>query len=145
MNVFGFARNQLTASDLIEKEYVDPSTANIIFPEEKRNLIYIYLESMENTFSSKENGGMYRENRIPELTEIAKNNTNFSHTDNLGGALDLKGTHWTIAAMVSHTAGIPLKISIGDNDYGNHSTFLPGAYTLGEVLEQNGYKNYLLF
>jgi len=144
MNVFGFAKNQLTASDLIEKEYIDPSTANIIFPEEKQNLIYIYLESMENTFSSKENGGMYEESRIPELTEIAKNNINFSNTDKIGGALDLKGTQWTIAAMVSQTAGIPLKISIGDNDYGNHSTFLPGAYTLGEVLEQNGYKNYLL-
>ena len=144
MNVFGFAKNQIMASELIEKEYVDPSTANIIFPKEKQNLIYIYLESMENTFSSKENGGMYVENRIPELTEIAKNNINFSNTDKIGGALDLKGTQWTIAAMVSQTSGIPLKITIGDNDYGNHATFLPGAYSLGEVLEKNGYKNYLL-
>ena len=46
--------------------------------------------------------------------------------------------------MVSQTSGVPLKISIGENDYGNYSTFLPGAYTLGEVLEKNGYKNYLL-
>ena len=74
MNVLGFVKNQITASDLIEKEYIDPSEANIVFPEKKQNLIYIYLESMENTFSSKEDGGMYEESRIPELTEIAKNN-----------------------------------------------------------------------
>lgn len=144
MNVLGFAKNQLTASTLIEKEYINPATVNIEFPEQKRNLIYIYLESMENTYTSVENGGMYTEDRISELAQIAQNNLNFSNTDKLGGALDLKGTQWTIAAMVAHTSGVPLKISIGDNDYGKHSSFLPGTYTLGEVLEKNGYKNYLL-
>lgn len=144
MNVWGFAKNQLTASTLIEKEYINPAAVNIEFPEQKRNLIYIYLESMENTYTSLENGGMYTEDRISELVQIAQNNLNFSNTDKLGGALDLKGTQWTIAAMVAHTSGVPLKISIGDNDYGKHSSFLPGAYTLGEVLEKNGYKNYLL-
>lgn len=144
MNVFGFAKNQITASNLIEKEYVDSSTANVIFPEQKQNLIYIYLESMESTFTSKENGGIYEEDRIPELAQIAQNNISFSNTEKLGGALNLKGTHWTIAAMVSQTSGVPLKITIGDNDYGKHSTFLPGAYALGEILEKNGYTNYLL-
>lgn len=144
MNVFGFVKNQITASSFIEEEYVDPFEVSIQFPEEKQNLIYIYLESMESTFSSTKEGGMYEKNRIPELTEIAKNNISFSNTDKMGGAVDLKGTHWTIAAMVSQTAGVPLKISIGDNDYGKHSSFLPGSYTLGEVLEENGYKNYLL-
>lgn len=144
MNVFEFTKNQIVVSTLIEKEYIDPLNANIVFPEQKQNLIYIYLESMESTFSSRENGGMYEEDRIPELTTIAKNNINFSNTDNVGGALDLKGTNWTIAAMVSQTSGVPLKISIGQNDYGKYSAFLPGTYTLGEVLEENGYKNYLL-
>ena len=144
MNVWGFAKNQLTTSTLIEKEYINPATVNIEFPDQKRNLIYIYLESMENTYTTVENGGMYEEDRISELVQIAQNNLNFSNNDKLGGALDLKGTQWTIAAMVAHTSGVPLKISIGQNDYGKHSSFLPGAYTLGEVLEENGYKNYLL-
>lgn len=142
-NLFGFIKNQITASTFIEEEYVDPATAKVTFPEQKRNLIYIYLESMENTFSSKENGGIYDKDRIPELTQIAKENISFSNTEKLGGAVDLKGSHWTIAAMVSHTSGVPLKISIGENDYGNHSSFLPGAYGIGEILEDNGYKNYL--
>ena len=144
MNVFGFAKNQIVVSSLIEEEYVDASTANLIFPEKKQNLIYIYLESMENTFSSIENGGIYVEDRIPELVKIANDNINFSNTNKLGGALNLEGTQWTIAAMVSQTAGIPLKISIDGNEYGKHESFLPGAYTLGEVLEENGYTNYLL-
>ena len=144
INVYGFAKNQITASKLIEEEYVDPLQTNITFPEEKQNLIYIYLESVENTFSSVENGGMYKKDRMPELTQIALENINFSNTDKLGGALNLQGTHWTIAAMVAQTSGVPLKISIGDNDYGKHSSFLPGAYNLGEILEENGYQNYLL-
>ena len=144
MNVFGFVKNQITSSEFIEKEYIDPLNAKIEFPEKKQNLIYIYLESMESTFSSKENGGMYEQDRIPELAQIAKENLHFSNTEKLGGAIDLKGTQWTIAAMVSQTSGVPLKISIGDNDYGKHSSFLPGAYTLGDVLEKNGYTNYLL-
>lgn len=144
IDVWGFTKNQITASQLIEIEYVDSSKVAIEFPEQKQNLIYIYLESMENTFSSTENGGMYQEDRMPELSQLAKENLNFSNTENIGGALNLQGTGWTIAAMVSQTSGVPLKISIGQNDYGNHETFLPGVYTLGEVLEKNGYKNYLL-
>jgi len=35
---------------LYETWYADPEETDIIFPEEKRNLIYIYLESMETTF-----------------------------------------------------------------------------------------------
>lgn len=144
MNVLGFAKNQIKASTLIENEYIDPVKVNIEFPEQKQNLIYIYLESVENTFTSIENGGLYEADRMPELTQIAKKNINFSNTNNLGGAYNLKGTNWTIAAMASQTSGLPLKITIGDNDYGRHATFLPGAYTLGEVLAKNGYKNYLL-
>ena len=144
MNVYGFAKNQITASTLIEEEYIDPLNANITFPEQKQNLIYIFLESLENTFSSIEKGGMYQEDRMPELTQIAQNNINFSNTEKMGGALDLHGTNWTIAAMVSQTSGVPLKISIDGNEYGKHASFLPGAYTLGEILEENGYTNYLL-
>ena len=144
MNVYGFVKNQITASNLIEEEYVDPSKVNIIFPEKRQNLIYIYLESLENTFLSIENGGMYEQDRMPELAQIASDNINFSNTEKIGGAVNLHGTHWTIAAMVSQTSGVPLKISIGENDYGNHSSFLPGAYSLGEILEENGYTNYLL-
>lgn len=144
MDIKSFIINQIKASTFIEEEYVDPSQVNITFPEEKQNLIYIYLESIENTFASKEDGGMYEIDRMPELTQLAKENISFSNSEKLGGALYALGTNWTVASMVSQTSGVPLKISIEQNSYGKYSTFLPGVYSLGEILEENGYKNYLL-
>lgn len=144
MDIKSFIVNQLTASTFIEEEYVEPSQVNITFPEEKQNLIYIYLESIENTFASKEDGGMYEIDRMPELTQMAKENISFSNNEKLGGALYVLGTNWTVASMVSQTSGVPLKISIEQNSYGKYSTFLPGVCSLGEILKENGYKNYLL-
>ena len=40
-------------SAIFEEEYVDPDSVEIEFPEEKRNLIYIFLESMETTYFSE--------------------------------------------------------------------------------------------
>lgn len=45
-------------SELIEQYYADPDDIKIIFPEQKRNLIVIYMESMESTFASEEAGGL---------------------------------------------------------------------------------------
>ena len=42
-----------TYSTFIDDNYVDPSSVNITFPEQKRNLIYIFLESMEMTYADK--------------------------------------------------------------------------------------------
>ncbi|PKC51526.1 hypothetical protein RhiirA1_483554, partial [Rhizophagus irregularis] len=49
-------------STFIEEHYVDGRNIAINFPEEKRNLIVIYLESMENTFIDKESGGGWNYN-----------------------------------------------------------------------------------
>ena len=81
---------------------------------------------------------------IPEISKLAKENVNFSDTDKLGGAYALTGTTWTVGAMAAQTAGVPLKLSIEDNAMGEYSTFLPGAYSIGQVLKNNGYHNYLL-
>mgnify|MGYP004533835783 FL=1 len=131
-------------SNLIETEYVDPKEVEIEFPEQKRNLIYILLESMETTYYSKENGGLSEEELIPEIAELAKENINFSNTEKLGGANSLYGTTWTTGAMVAQTAGIPLKLPFNGNLLGKYSTFLGGAYTLGEILNDNGYNNFLI-
>ena len=59
------------STKLYEENYVNPKTAKLTFPEKKRNLIYIYLESMENTLASKANGGSSETSVIPELEELA--------------------------------------------------------------------------
>ena len=136
--------NQLDNSKFIANEYVRPEELNIQFPEGKRNLIYIFLESMESTYYSKDDGGLSDEDLIPEISKLAKDNINFSNTENLGGAHSLYGTTWTVGAMSAQTAGVPLKISIDDNSLGEYSTFLGGAYSIGQILENNGYHNFLL-
>nr|WP_106781028.1 LTA synthase family protein [Lysinibacillus timonensis] len=126
-------------STFIEEHYVDGRDVSITFPKEKRNLIIIYLESMENTLIDKDNGGGWDYTVIPELETLARENINFSNTNNIGGAYPISNTGWTVAAMVSTTSGIPLKIPIERNSYTTSDNFLEGAYTLGDILKEEGY------
>ncbi len=135
-----FMQTLYEKSLIYEEEYVDPENVEITFPEEKQNLIYIFLESMETTFFDTENGGALEENVIPELFQLAEDNINFSQDDNVGGALTVVDTTWTVAAMVAQTAGIPLSI----HHYGTTSISLPGLTTLGDILEENGYYQVLM-
>ena len=139
-----YIESQTHDSSFIASEYIKPEKTNIELPEEKRNLIYIFLESMETTYYSMQDGGLSQYDLIPEISKLAKEETNFSDTDKLGGAYTLYGTTWTVGAMTAQTAGVPLKLSIEDNAMGEYSTFLGGAYSLGQVLQKNGYHNYLL-
>lgn len=138
-----YIKNVTDNSKLVEQNYVSSKDIEMKFPEKKQNLIYIFMESMENTYLSKELGGAFNQNLIPELTELASQNISFSDV-NGGGMQNITNTGWTIAAMVAQTAGIPLKIGIEGNSYGKYSTFLPGAQSIGEVLEKEGYSNYLM-
>lgn len=140
-DIYGYINNMIQKTNLYEKYYVDPSTVDISFKKEKRNIVHLYLESVENTYASKEAGGAEEINYIPELSKLAKENINFSNTDDLGGSYTIDGTQWTIASQVSQNMGIPLKLSIKSKKYDNNSEFLPGGYSLGEVLEANGYVN----
>ncbi len=128
-----------TPTNLYDIEYIDPKTTNITFPEKKRNLIYIFMESYETSFLSKDLGGGAKTNLIPELYELAANNINFSHNDGVGGFPFVTNANWTISSLVSQTAGIPLTVSVERNKYGNDGTFLPGVTTINNVLKDNGY------
>jgi len=144
LNINEYIKNQLSKSTIFEEYYVDGSKVKIEFPKKKRNLIYIYTESMESTNVSKENGGFVERSYIPNLEKLALNNINFSNNSNIGGAIQFNNTGWTMAALVAHTAGVPLKLSIDGNLYKNYSESLPGVYNLGDILRDNGYNNYFM-
>ncbi len=138
----------LNETDIYMHEYVDPDDVEIKFPEQRRNLIYIYLESMETTFLSEELGGGVKYNLLPELHELATNNINFSHNDFVGGGRTLSGTTWTVGALVAHTSGLPLKFTIdlnGSVDGGQYDNFLPGVTTITDILEKEGYYQTFMF
>ncbi len=128
---------------IYESAYQDPDQTTVTFPEQKRNLVYILLESMETSFMSQELGGGVSENLIPELYELAKDNLNFSQSTGVGGFRPTTGATWTIGAMVSQTAGIPLAPVREDSDdekiESDVDTLLPGATTLMDILHKNGY------
>lgn len=135
----------LDESTYIEDNYIDPEQVQLIFPTQKRNLIHIYLESVENSYFDRENGGYFTSNLMPELLEIAHEGISFSHNDFMGGPYQTYGSSWSVASMVNMGHGIPLKIAMDGNDYGKSGYFLPGAYGLGDILEKEGYEQTIMF
>lgn len=144
LDVFSYLGTIMEKSDFIEIHYADPEQVNLRFPEKKRNIVYIFLESMENTFGDTQAGGIITADYIPELTKLAKEHVNFSHTQELGGAYAYAGTTWTASAMAAQTSGIPVKMDITQDAYGAEDAFLPGVTALGDILEQEEYHQVLL-
>jgi phosphoglycerol transferase len=134
-------------TELYDNYYVDPRTVELKFPEQKRNLIYIFLESMESSYASKEMGGIKENNLIPNLTHLAQTEgIHFSNSDQLGGMLPIPSASHTASSMVAQTSGLPLRTSSGlhVNHYGQSGDYLPGAYSLGTILKNEGYSRTLL-
>ena len=143
LDVKEYLVSQKEESHFIEQNYVDPRTTKITFPDKKRNLIYIYLESMESTYASKEDGGGMDFNCIPELTTLAEENTNFSNSDKLGGGYPAYGGTWTMAGIFSQTSGIPIKNSEQTDDVNatlaEQYSFSSQARNLEDILADEGY------
>ncbi len=111
--------------------YVAPSTQDT---GANKNLIYIYLESMEAAY--------FDETRFPGLTPNLKNLMKTAVVfDNVGQTF---GAEWTIAGMVASQCGIPLSKPGKFVTAHGLSSFLPKATCLGDTLKQQGYQlNYL--
>lgn len=143
-----YLEEQNTYSDLYEKYYVQPDSEMLKAPAKKKNLIYIYMESMEATFADIHNGGGFEDNLIPHLTQLAHDNEDFTarNEHSLNGGQVTNQTSWTVAGMTAQTSGTPLGVS---NSKYNHTfedsmLFLPEVVTLGDLLEEQGYKNMLM-
>ncbi|MDU1411972.1 MAG: LTA synthase family protein [Clostridium sp.] len=136
----------LTDSPYFEENYKDPRNVSMSFPKDKRNVIHIYLESIENSYLPKELGGYMKENIMPELTELANEGIHFSHTDKpFGGPHQTYASEWSVAGMINMSAGMPLIIPINGNSYGTSGQFLPGAIAMGDILEAQGYNQTIMF
>ena len=139
ITLINYIKSQREASTFIEDNYVDPDDVEITFPDNKKNLIYIYVESLESTYFSKDLGGESETNYLNSITNTTRNNINFSDTDKIGGAIGVPGTTWTTGAIVAHTSGLPLKINSEMTNDSKVSKMLEGATTLGDILHKEGY------
>lgn len=145
VNSFGvidYIKSLSTYSNFVEEHYVEPENAKIEFSE-KHNLIHIFVESLEYTYADYNNGGAMESNLIPNLINYANDNVSFRN-DFGGGFFTSRATGWTIAGMVAQTAGIGFIVPGTGNDFGAYSKFLPGAYSIGDILNEQGYNQVLL-
>ncbi len=142
VGLFDYIWNSIITSSLIEKEYVDPGSIRITIPKNKKNLIYIFVESAETSAQDELSGGLLTYNIIPEMTQIAEDNISFSQSEKIEGAAVAPECGWTMAGMVSENAGLPLKLfEDGRNSMSEYDSFMPGIRTMGDILLEQGYRN----
>ncbi|MDI5893074.1 sulfatase-like hydrolase/transferase [Halomonas rhizosphaerae] len=97
--------------------------------EEKKNIVYIYLESVEATYLDED----LFPNLMPNIRKLQQSATTYTNIQNV--------THagWTIAGMTASQCGFPLFSPSHGNSLSGMDQFLPEANCIGDVLKNNGY------
>lgn len=145
VGLFDYFLKSSDTSSFIADNYVDPAQVDLVFPEKKRNLIYIYAESFESSYFSKELGGIEEENLLEGITSLTQKNLNFSNTRMNGGAQVVYGTNFTTGGMTAQMLGLPSKTNLKFfTSTVLEKRYLPSATGLGDILLENGYSQYFL-
>lgn len=142
LNAFDYLKYQNEVSNFIESNYVDPENVELIFPSKKRNLITIFVESLETSMFTKEQGGYWEYDVIEDLYKLLSDEDTvvFYNSNKTELMEQLDKSAWTTGGDVANTSGLPLKIPIQRSSYHSKS-FMDGAYALGDMLRDNGYYN----
>ncbi len=140
LEISTFIRDYNARTQIYDEYYVMPDTDKITAGKPK-NLLYIYMESMETTYASIEDGGEQPKiNYIPNLTRIANENISFSDEEKLGGFISAKNTDWTMSAIWATETGAAFAFPIeGNSDFGDQEHFSKNTVTLGDILNKKGY------
>ncbi len=129
---------QAAKTQIYEDYYVDPKGVEIA-AKEKKNLIFLYLESMETTYADKASGGEQAVNYMPNLTQLADNNVSFSDGTGLGGYHTVTGTGYTMGALFGTSTGVPYALTVDSTQMEDATEFATGITTLGDILNDQGY------
>jgi len=138
-DIIGYIRAKGQETSFYKDNYIAPDRVNIQNPEEKRNLLLIYLESMEMTYADVENGGAQEINYMPYSVQLAKDNISFSNTEKTGGIYPIEGATWTMSSLFTSSSGLPFAFPVDANDMEGEASFASGVYTLGDFLAEQGY------
>ena len=111
--------------DFYREHIVQPEASSVSFSE-KRNLIVLYLESLEASFSDK---NIFPANLLPRLTEWRTRHASIKN------AFQAHNTGWTIAGIVSSWSGLPLRAGAGVKN----NTFMPDVIMVPDILAHHGY------
>ena len=105
--------------------------ASALQEERRRNLILIYVESLEESYSEP---ALFGADLLAPLRTVGGQSLPAYHA--------APGATWTIAAIVATQCGIPLTIyDDAERQEGEGRSFLPGATCLGDLLQARGYRN----
>jgi phosphoglycerol transferase len=118
--------------DYFGSHYVPPGAAQVI-EKAPKNLVLIYVESLEMGYSSR---AAFGRDMLAPLTAL--HGTSFAHYE------QAPGTGWTIAALVATQCGVPLeRVTVFDlNTQGQMiDSFLNKAVCLPDLLAEHGYRN----
>lgn len=121
-------------SSFYKENYIEPS---VVSPKNRRNLILIFMESMESSYQHVNDGGVLPENPMPFLMNLAKESINFSDNDGTGGGYNIEGTCWTVGGLLSKTSGLPYYNPFRKVD--EKLVCLKNAIFLADVLKKDGY------
>ena len=130
LHIIPYYYYQYSTSDLYENYYHVPTITAQDFPQKKRNLLLIYLESVEKNFASAD---LYDRNLLPQLSKLAQKNP---HSDNY---FSLYGTDYTKGALVSGHCGTPNKLPPIDTPLVNQ---FRNMTCLSDILANNGYETW---
>ncbi len=121
--------------DTIKKLYSVPTLGDVHF-KNKKNMVLLLAESMENSFTD------------PALQQVLMPNMKrFQEMAIYNDAMiNIYGTGWTIASLTGWFFGLPLKLphGINGNSYISKRGFLPGALSIFDILQKNGYELVLI-
>lgn len=144
MGADDYIANKGRVTTIYEDYYTDPNSVEISLSGEKKNLLYILVESLETTYLPEELGGAQKTNLIPRLTRLAEENISFSHNDFVGGAAVTTGASWTMGAIFAQSSGLPFSFPVDDNFSQTFSYFARDVVTLGDILADEGYSQTFL-
>lgn len=123
-------------------------------PTHKRNLVLIYVESLEDSYARPD---LFGRNLLAPLQQATAGAASFARFE------QTEGTGWTMGGIVSSQCGVPLRPRTmqlrggngfwvddegrnvdGNRLHENAAGFLPGVTCLGDILAQAGYRNIFL-
>lgn len=133
-SLFSYAAAHLD-TDRFAERFVDPHDVQLHDAGPRRNLVLIYVESLEEGYGDARHFGR---DLLAPLKQLGGSR--------LAALRQVPGTTWTIAGMVASQCGVPLKVyselDVKRADTGR--SFLPGATCLGDVLRSHGWRNVFL-
>ena len=117
--------------DAFSAVYFHPENIQFAKPIKKKNLLLLYVESLEYGLRSEDLHGI---NLIKPIDDLPGQNVKVQVAP---------GTNWSIAGMVASQCSVPLKAYLGNN-MGSKIRFLPSLTCIGDILAEQGYQQYFL-